>query len=48
MDIEVMVMGGGKERTVSEFRELLKEAGFKINSVFNKKNSVSILECFKE
>jgi SAM-dependent methyltransferase len=45
MDLEVLIMGGGKERTESEYRNLLKESGFILTEIIQKKENVSILEC---
>jgi len=47
LDLEVMVMGDGQERTESEFRKLISGSGFSINSVINTEESISILECKK-
>jgi hypothetical protein len=47
LDIEVMVMGGGKERTEMEYRELLNESGFNVKKIINTSESISILDCTK-
>jgi hypothetical protein len=44
LDIEMMVLVGGKERTESEFRELLRDAGFALKRVVATKSPVSIVE----
>lgn len=48
LDIEVLVMGGGKERTEIEYRELLNKSGFNLSKIIDTKESVSILECVKQ
>ena len=48
LDIEVLIMGGGKERTEIEYRELLNKSGFNLNKIIDTKESVSILECIKQ
>ncbi len=48
LDIEVLVMGGGKERTKMEYKDLLNKSGFKLNKVIYTKESISILECIKQ
>ena len=45
LDIEVLVMGGGKERTESEFRSLLKKAGFQINRIITTSDNNRLIEC---
>jgi len=48
LDLEVLVMGGGKERTEIEYRNLIKSAGFYINNIIPVNNDVSIIECIKK
>lgn len=48
LDIEVLVMGGGKERTEVEYRSLLNKSGFNLSRVIDTKESISILECIKQ
>lgn len=43
-DIEMMVMTGGKERTVVEFEQLLKLAGLELLAVTPTESSLSIIE----
>lgn len=45
LDIEVLVMGGGKERTEKEYRRLLNKSGFKLSKIFDIEESISILDC---
>ena len=47
LDIEVLVMGGGKERSELEYQNLLSKSGFCLNRIINTDKGVSILECIK-
>jgi len=47
MDLEVLIMGGGKERTESEYRNLLGKSGFILTEIIQTKENVSILECYR-
>jgi hypothetical protein len=44
MDLEVFTMGGGRERTAAEFRDLFKAAGFTLARIFPTTESISIIE----
>lgn len=44
LDLEVFVMGGGRERTLAEFRALLGRAGFGLSNVTATQAGVSIIE----
>ncbi len=44
VDVAMMVLTGGKERTVQEYRELLARAGFRLNQVFPVPGEFSIIE----
>ncbi|HYN85642.1 MAG TPA: methyltransferase [Pyrinomonadaceae bacterium] len=44
MDLQMLVMTGGRERTETEYRELLKKAGFELTRVVETKSLVSIVE----
>ncbi|QHT68776.1 methyltransferase [Rhodocytophaga rosea] len=46
-DINMLVMTGGQERIVEEYRNLLDVAGFKLLNVLPTSSPVSILECSK-
>lgn len=46
MDIAMMVLTGGKERSIREYRELLAAAGFRLNRVLPVPSDFSILEAF--
>ncbi|MBN2016904.1 MAG: methyltransferase [Candidatus Cloacimonetes bacterium] len=48
MDLEVMVMGGGKERTESEYQNLLYGSGFLLKKIIQTKDNISIIECMKK
>jgi len=48
LDLEVLVMGGGRERTEDEFRGLLEASGFRLERVIPTRESISVLECLKE
>jgi hypothetical protein len=43
-DIVMMLMTGGKERTVEEYRHLLGEAGFSLNQVISTVSGLNIIE----
>jgi O-methyltransferase domain len=47
MDLEVLLMGNGRERTMSEFKSLLKTAKLQIHKVMKSKNNFKIIECAK-
>ncbi len=44
LDLEVLVMGGGKERTQVQYRDLLQSSGFELTRVISTQESISILE----
>jgi hypothetical protein len=45
LDLEVLVMGGGRERTVDEFKDLLSSAGLAVSKVIPTNQGVAVLEC---
>ncbi len=47
LDISMMLIFGGRERTQKEFGELFKQAGLRINQVINTPSRLSILEAVK-
>lgn len=47
MDLQMLVMTGGRERTAAEYRELLAAAGFEMTAVIQTKSPVSIVEAVK-
>ena len=44
LDLEVFVMGGGQERTASEFQDLLAAAGFVFSKIMPTAESISLIE----
>ncbi len=44
LDLEVLLMGGGCERTEGEFRSLLNKSGFRLSDVVHTDESISIIE----
>ncbi len=44
LDIEMMVMGSGKERTLSEYENLFAQCKFKISNLIKTKSGLSIIE----
>jgi hypothetical protein len=44
LDLEVFVMGGGRERTEGEFRYLFESSGFTLSRVIPTQESVSVIE----
>lgn len=44
LDLEMMVMTGGRERTKEEFEELLTSTGFELNQIISTKENISVLE----
>ena len=43
-DIVMLLMTGGKERTVAEYRDLLSQAGFRLNQVISTASDLNIIE----
>jgi hypothetical protein len=48
LDLEVLVMGGGQERTEEEFRKIINSSGFVIGNIIQTQESISIIECIKK
>jgi hypothetical protein len=44
MDLEMLVMAGGKERTEQEFRELFDRSGFTLTRIVPTRSPLSVLE----
>lgn len=44
-DLQMLVMTGGRERTESEFRSLLRDAGFELRRVIQTRGLDSLIEC---
>jgi|GEM_PF-3683725 len=47
LDMLLLSIFGGKERTKKEFGKLLKESGFKIIRIIKTKSFISIIEAIK-
>jgi len=45
LDIEVLVMGGGRERTIDEYKALSGSAGLKVTRAIPTKGGPALLEC---
>jgi hypothetical protein len=45
LDIEVLVMGGGRERSIDEYKTILGSAGLEISQVIPTGHGVALLEC---
>ncbi len=45
LDIEVLVMGDGRERTIDEFKAILDSVGLEISEVIPTGHGVALLEC---
>jgi hypothetical protein len=48
LDIEMLVITGGRERTEAEFKSLLESSGFKLSRIIPTKENVCIIEGTKE
>ena len=44
VDINMMVLTGGRERTVPEYSSLLKDAGFRLNEVVKTTSDFNVME----
>lgn len=44
LDLEVLLMGGGRERTIEEFEYLLKNSGFRLSNRIDTKDYISVIE----
>jgi SAM-dependent methyltransferase len=47
MDVHMLIMTGGRERTIPEYRELLASSGFRLTRVVPTDSPVSIIEAVK-
>ncbi|WP_339727441.1 methyltransferase [uncultured Gimesia sp.] len=47
LDLVMLLIPGGKERTVEEYRSLFKQAGFELERIISTESELSILECVK-
>ncbi|MCP4627772.1 MAG: methyltransferase [bacterium] len=48
LDLEVLVMGGGRERTVDEYKDLLSSVGLAVSRVIPASRGPALLECSKK
>jgi len=48
LDLEVLLMGGGRERSEKEFRRLLKNSGFHLSRIIHTGDSLSVIEGIPE
>ena len=48
LDIEVLVMGGGRERSITEYKTLLGTAGIEVSRIIPIKGGPTMLECSKK
>ena len=48
LDIEMLVMSGGRERTVDEYKALLSSAGLAVTRVIPTNTGPAVLECIAE
>ncbi len=46
LDLEVLLMGGGRERTGEEFESIVKESGFRLSRVIPTRENISLIEGF--
>ncbi|MDM8521819.1 methyltransferase [Desulfococcaceae bacterium HSG8] len=44
LDLEVLLMGGGRERTEEEFRNLMESSGFRLSRIIHTRENVSVIE----
>ncbi len=47
LDLEMLVITGGRERTEAEFRALLESSGFKLSRVIPTQESISVMEAVR-
>ena len=47
-DVMMMLMTGGKERTMEEYRRLLGQAGFRLNQVISTSSDLNIIEALPD
>ena len=44
MDLNMMVMNGGRERTLEEYRQILEAAGFRLRKVIQAPAELAVIE----
>jgi hypothetical protein len=47
-DVVMMLMTGGKERTVEEYRDLLGQSGFRLNQVISTACDLNLIEALPD
>ncbi|MFL5741566.1 MAG: methyltransferase [Flavisolibacter sp.] len=47
-DLQMLLITGGKERTVTEYRTLLQGAGLRLSNVYTTTSPLSIIEAVRE
>ena len=47
VDLEMMLLPGGLERTEEEYRDLLAESGFKLSKVIKTKSPLDLIEAVR-
>ena len=45
LDLEVLIMGGGRERTIDEYKSLLSPVGLTVSKVIPTNRGPSLIEC---
>jgi len=45
LDIEVIVMSGGRERCIDEYKKIIGAAGLQVSKIIPTKSGPAILEC---
>lgn len=48
LDLEVLVMGGGRERSIGEYKELLNSSGLALSKAIPTKHGPTLLKCHKK
>jgi hypothetical protein len=48
LDLVMLMIPGGKERTAEEYRSLFAEAGFELTRIIPTESELSIIECVKQ
>ncbi len=44
LDLEVLLMGGGRERTEEEFRKIMEKSGFRLSRIVHTRENISVIE----
>ena len=48
LDLEMLLLPGGRERSEEEYRQLLADAGFKLKRIVPTKSPLSVIEAIRE